>query len=208
MSAFSAIRFLRAFLLTSVLRIAQVTTLDMMIRMVAAKTIQPPHDMCGTKSRMSTRNASNVTRSVGMVRIRRASKYRGDEEGAWKCAATPRPKHTSVNNAATGWTINMELSVLRVACEREKLSAPGPVKRPSVEYPTVTGRQSPSLHHPKTPRLYPWYFASGIPAMIGVDNVLSRRRTKAKKTGFVVRCVYSHWRLSRTYTILIEASLA
>jgi len=72
MSAFSAIRFLRAFLLTRVLRIAHVTTLDAMMRIVAASTIQPPHAICGTNSRMSTKKAKRVTRRVGMVKISRA----------------------------------------------------------------------------------------------------------------------------------------
>lgn len=72
MSAFSAIRFLRAFLLTSVLRMAQVTTLEAMIRMVAASTIQVPHCICGTNSKMSTKKARRVTRRVGMVKISRA----------------------------------------------------------------------------------------------------------------------------------------
>jgi hypothetical protein len=40
--------------------------------MVAAKTIHPPHAMCGTNSRMSTRKASSETKSVGNVRIKRA----------------------------------------------------------------------------------------------------------------------------------------
>ncbi|KAI6951535.1 hypothetical protein KC348_g44 [Hortaea werneckii] len=71
-------RFLRAFLLTSVLRMAQVTTEDAMMRMVAASTIHPPQFICGTNRRMSTKKARRVTRSVGMVRIRRARRYRGE----------------------------------------------------------------------------------------------------------------------------------
>lgn len=78
MSAFSAMRFLRAFLLTSVLRMAQVTTEDAMMRMVAASTIHPPQFICGTNRRMSTRKARRVTRRVGMVRMRRARRYLGE----------------------------------------------------------------------------------------------------------------------------------
>ncbi|KAI7456578.1 hypothetical protein KC368_g70 [Hortaea werneckii] len=56
-------RFLRAFLLTSVLRMAQVTTEDAMMRMVAASTIHPPQFICGTNRRMSTKKARRVTRN-------------------------------------------------------------------------------------------------------------------------------------------------
>jgi hypothetical protein len=42
MSAFSSIRFFRAFLLTTVRRMAQVTMVEPMIRIVAASSIQPP----------------------------------------------------------------------------------------------------------------------------------------------------------------------
>lgn len=73
-SAFSAMRFFLAFLETSVLRIAQVTIPDATMMIVAASTIQPPHDTCGTKIKMSTRNASNETRSVGKDKIRSASR--------------------------------------------------------------------------------------------------------------------------------------
>lgn len=72
MSSFSAMRFLRAFRLTSVLRMAHVTIPLATIMMVAAKTIQPPQATCGTKSRMSTRKASSETRRVGKVKMSRA----------------------------------------------------------------------------------------------------------------------------------------
>jgi hypothetical protein len=105
---------LRAFRLTSVLRIAHVTTLEATIKMVAPSTIQPPHCRCGTKSSISTRKARSVTRRVGTVKMRRARRYRGDDDGAWKCAATPKPKHISVRNAATGCTMRIELRLVRV----------------------------------------------------------------------------------------------
>lgn len=53
---------------------AQVTTIEAMTRMVAAKTIQPPQDRWGTNKRISTRKASKVMSRVGMVRISRASR--------------------------------------------------------------------------------------------------------------------------------------
>lgn len=51
---------------------AQVTTPEAMMRMVAARTIHPPHCMCGTKRRMSTRKAKRATSRVGNVRMSRA----------------------------------------------------------------------------------------------------------------------------------------
>lgn len=107
MSSFSAMRFVLAFLLMSVLRIAQVRTLDATIKMVAASTIQPPHAMRGTKSRMSTRNARSEASSVGIVNMRRARRKRADDAGAWKCADTASIAHISVSNAAIGWMIRM-----------------------------------------------------------------------------------------------------
>lgn len=132
MSAFSAIRFLRAFLLTRVRRIAQVTTLDATMRIVAASMIQPPHSTCGTNSRMSTKKARRVMSRVGMVRMRRARRKRGECPGAWKCAATAREKHIKTSNAAIGCTIRMEDRLVRVVEGNEKSSALSPEKRPSV----------------------------------------------------------------------------
>lgn len=77
-SAFSAILFLRALRDTKVLLIAHVTIPDATIRIVAARTIHPPHCMCGTKSRMSTRKARRETRRVGNERINNARRYRGE----------------------------------------------------------------------------------------------------------------------------------
>jgi len=53
---------------------AQVTIPLATIMTVAARTIHPPHAMCGTKSRISTRKARSETRRVGKVRINRASR--------------------------------------------------------------------------------------------------------------------------------------
>jgi hypothetical protein len=131
MSAFSAMRFLRAFLLTSVRRMAHVTTLDATMRIVAASTIQPPHSTCGTNRRISTRKARRVTSSVGMVRIRRARRKRGEWPGAWKWAAMAREKHIKTRRAAMGCTIRIEDRLVRVVEGSEKSSAWSPEKRPS-----------------------------------------------------------------------------
>jgi hypothetical protein len=77
-SSFSAILFFLAFLLTSVLRMAQVTTPLAVMMIVAASTIHPPQAICGTNNRISTKNARSETSSVGNVRIRSASRYRGE----------------------------------------------------------------------------------------------------------------------------------
>jgi hypothetical protein len=111
---------------------AQVTMLEPMMRMVAPKTIHPPHCMCGTNRRMSTRKASRVTSRVGKVRMRRARRYRGEWDGPWKCAATARPKQMRFSRAAMGWTMRMEERLLRVleGSEKSSLVSP-PEKRPS-----------------------------------------------------------------------------
>jgi hypothetical protein len=46
--------------------------------MVAARTTHPPHETCGMKSRMSTMKASRDVISVGIVRIKRPSRKRGE----------------------------------------------------------------------------------------------------------------------------------
>lgn len=81
--------------------------------MVAARTIQPPHCRCGTKSKMSTRNASRVTSRVGRSKISRARRKRGECEGPWKCAEAARQRQTRVRKAATGCTIRIDESDLR-----------------------------------------------------------------------------------------------
>jgi hypothetical protein len=108
MSEFSAILLFLAFLLTSVLLIAHVSTLHAVIMIVAANTIHPPHAMCGMNSKMSTKNASRVMRRVGKVSIRSASKNLGECEGPRKCDAAAKSVQMRVIKAATGWTTRME----------------------------------------------------------------------------------------------------
>ena len=78
MSEFSAILFLRSFLLTNVLRIAHVTIPLANIRIVEPSTIHPPHAKWGTNSNMSTKKARSVISSVGMESMRIAMRYRGE----------------------------------------------------------------------------------------------------------------------------------
>jgi len=115
MSLFSSILFFLAFRLTSVLLIAQVSTLHTVIMIVAASTIHPPHAICGINSRMSTRKASSVMRSVGNVKIKSASRNRGECDGPRKCSAAPRSVQTSVIKAATGCTTRIEESACRLS---------------------------------------------------------------------------------------------
>ena len=163
MSAFSAMRFLRAFLLTSVRRIAHVTTLDATIRIVAASMIQPPHSTCGTKRRISTRKARRVISSVGMVRIRRARRKRGEWPGAWKWAAMAREKHIKTRSAAMGCTIRIEDRLVRVVEGSEKSSAWSPEKRPSIEAcQSVHFYELPATILPRIPS-HLWYIRSAGP---------------------------------------------
>ena len=80
-SAFSAILFFRAFLLTSVLRIAHVTMPLAAIRIVEANTIHPPHPRCGTNNKISTKKASRVISKVGSNSMIKASKNLGECDG-------------------------------------------------------------------------------------------------------------------------------
>jgi hypothetical protein len=52
-----------------------------MTMMVAASTIHPPQLTWGMKRRISTRKASSEANSVGMVRMNRPSKKRGEWAG-------------------------------------------------------------------------------------------------------------------------------
>jgi hypothetical protein len=122
-SEFSAIRFFRAFLLTSVLLMPQVRTPPATNRIVAASTIHPPHARCGTNNKTSMRKASRVTRSVGRRRIMRASRYRGECEGACRCAVPARMRQTSVRKAATGWTMRRVAREWRVEAPIVKLAS-------------------------------------------------------------------------------------
>jgi len=115
MSLFSSILFFLAFLLTKVRLIAQVSTLQTVMMIVAASTIHPPHAMCGINSRISTRNASRVMRSVGKVKIKSARRNRGECDGPRKCNAAPRSVQTSVIKAATGCTTRIEESAWRLS---------------------------------------------------------------------------------------------
>lgn len=55
-----------------------------------------------------------------MVRMKSASRKRGEWAGEWKCAATAREKHIKASNAATGWTIKMYDTECRVPAGSEK----------------------------------------------------------------------------------------
>lgn len=101
---------------------AQVTTPQEVRMMVATSTIQPPHPKCGTKSKISTRNARRVTRRVGNNKIRSANKKRGEWEGAWKWAAIARQRQMRVRKAATGWMMRIADSDFRVPEGRLKSS--------------------------------------------------------------------------------------
>jgi len=115
MSLFSSILFFLAFRLTKVRLIAQVSTLQTVIMIVAASTIHPPHAICGINNRISTRNASSVMRSVGNVKIKSARRNRGECDGPRKCNAAPRSVQTSVMKAATGCTTRIEESAWRLS---------------------------------------------------------------------------------------------
>jgi hypothetical protein len=142
---------------------AHVTTLDATMRIVAASMIQPPHSTCGTKRRISTRKARRVISSVGMVRIRRARRKRGEWPGAWKCAAMAREKQIKTRSAAMGWTIRIEDRLVRVVEGSEKSSAWSPEKRPS-------SRGGQRMHCNKSPAAvlrrslaHLWYIRSAGP---------------------------------------------
>ena len=82
---------------------------------VAASTIHPPHAICGINSRISTRKASRVMRRVGKVKIKSASRNRGECDGPRKCNAAPRSVQTSVMKAATGCTTRMDERACRLS---------------------------------------------------------------------------------------------
>jgi hypothetical protein len=106
-------RFFLAFLLTKVLRIAQVTTPLATTRIVAASMIHPPHDRCGTNKRMSTRNASSDMRRVGSTSMMSPRRYLEECDAAWVCDVTANTKQTRVRSAATGCTMRIEDNDLR-----------------------------------------------------------------------------------------------
>ena len=77
--------------------------------------------------RISTRNASSDAISVGMVRMKRPSRNRGECAGLWKCAAMARMVQISARKAATGWITRIEDSELRVPSGSEKSSLEMPL---------------------------------------------------------------------------------
>jgi hypothetical protein len=72
------------------------------------------------KSKISMRKASNEAKRVGMVRMKRPSRKRGEWAGEWKCEATASEKHISASRAAMGWIISMYDMEWRVAELMEK----------------------------------------------------------------------------------------
>ena len=101
---------------------AQVTRPLAKIKMVETNTIHPPHCRCGTNSRISTRNASNVINKVGSSRISKAVRKRGECDGACKCVVAANIKQISVSKAAIGCTMSIAARECRALEERVKLS--------------------------------------------------------------------------------------
>ena len=89
-------------------RMAHVTTPLAKISIVDAKTIHPPHATCGTNSRISTRNASRVIKSVGTDKMVRARRKRGECEGECRWDTAAIMKQINVRRAAIGWTTRIE----------------------------------------------------------------------------------------------------
>lgn len=67
------------------------------------------------------RKQSRVRRKVRMLRMNIPSRYRGECEGAWKCAVAARISMTRVKKAATGWTTRIAERVVLVPSGRSKL---------------------------------------------------------------------------------------
>lgn len=72
--------------------------------------------------------ASSEQINVGIVRINRPSRKRGECAGLWKCAAIARIVQISARNAATGCMTSIGDSEFRVPAGREKSSAVMPLK--------------------------------------------------------------------------------
>jgi len=108
---------------------AQLTIPLAAIRTVAARTRYDPHAMCGTKRRTSIRKESSARIKVSMLRIKTPRRYRGEWEGAWRWAVPARTSMMSVKRHATGWTMRMAESVVRVPTGRSKLAVSSDVKR-------------------------------------------------------------------------------
>ena len=105
------------------------------IRIVAARTRYEPHAICGTKSRTSIRKARRETIKVRMLSMNMASKYRGEWEGEWKWADTPRMSMTRVKKAAIGWTMRIAESVVLALAGRSKLAVWASVNKFAISAP-------------------------------------------------------------------------
>jgi hypothetical protein len=134
---------------TRVLLIAQVMIPEAVIKIVDPSTIHPPHCKCGTKRSMSTKKASNVTRSVGSRRIRRPRRKRCEWDGEWRCVAAARARHTRFRKAATGCTTSRDESVCREVEGSSKASVLVLVeKRPSAIISKILGGMYSVLAEP------------------------------------------------------------
>jgi len=58
---------------------------------------------------------------VRILRMKIPRRYRGECEGAWKCAAAARISMTRVKNAAIGWTIRIEEMLFLVSNGRSNV---------------------------------------------------------------------------------------
>lgn len=58
--------------------------------------------MCGTKRRTSIRKESNAVTTVRMLKMNNANRYRGECDGAGKCAEAASMNIIKVKSAATG----------------------------------------------------------------------------------------------------------
>lgn len=128
-------------------------------RIVAAKTIYDPQAMCGTNSNTSMRKESSDKIKVRMLKMKIPRRYRGECEGAWKCADAARMSMTKVKRAAMGCTIRMAESVVLVALGRSKVAVSESVNSPSTVHQYVYKQRS--SHIPdnsslktKIPRIY------------------------------------------------------
>jgi hypothetical protein len=77
------------------------------IKIVAARTSQEPHAICGAKSKTSIKNAKREAINVKILSMNIPKRYRGEWDGEWKWAVAPRMSIMSVNNAAIGWTMRI-----------------------------------------------------------------------------------------------------
>lgn len=145
-----------------------------------------------------------------MLNINIPRRYRGECEGAWKCAEAASTNMTSVKRAAIGWTMRMAERVVLVEVGRSKLSSWALLNNLSVHdrlasaldsminsplanlqfnspvlYPISILLHVVPLHHPKTPKSTPPYEARGIDLTIGVEITDMRSKTKAANSKIV-----------------------